>query len=211
MRWNIDRTSGSPQFLLNPVHYLLSKIKSNQSFSPPLNSTWITLNHSFLSLFPSHSLPPPAQASLRVILWYVVLLQYCQAYLTHLHSIRKRYWSWKLITWPSPWDPHLPHMSFRTEEGWRVAPRPRNLLWVHLSVHSSLCFPAVESWDCNQYVSVCSYAQWQPSHLNLFPECDWENRGLVSGLVIMIGSMVQALGSRTDVFSLSQTKTGLFH
>ena len=62
MRWNIDRISGSPQFLLKPVHYLLFKIKSNQSFSPPLNSTWITLKlnrvESLLSFFIPITFPP---------------------------------------------------------------------------------------------------------------------------------------------------------
>ena len=190
MWWNIDRISGSPRFPLKPVHYLLFKIKSNKFFSPPLNSTWIMLKlnrvESFLSFFIPITFPPTpiAEASPRVILWYVVLLQYCQAF-----------WPTSIlsgsITEAESWSPGLlpgihicTTWSFWTEEGWRVAPRPRNLLWVHLSVQpipfSSLCFQAVESWDCSQYVSVCSYARWQPSHLNLFPEYDRENRGLRS-------------------------------
>ena len=86
MQWNIDRISGSPRFPLKPIHYLLFKIKSNKCFSPPLNSTWITLKlncvESFLSFFiPITFTPTPiAEASPRVILWYVVLLQYCQAF-----------------------------------------------------------------------------------------------------------------------------------
>ena len=62
MQWNIDRISGSPQFLLKPVRYLLSKIKSNKSFSPPLNSTWIRLKlnrvESFVSFFIPITFPP---------------------------------------------------------------------------------------------------------------------------------------------------------
>ena len=61
MWWNIDCISGSPQFLLKPICYLLSKIKSNKYFSPPLNSTWIRLklNHvqSLISFF--IPIPPP--------------------------------------------------------------------------------------------------------------------------------------------------------
>ena len=134
MRWNIDHISGSPRFLLKPVNYLLFKIKSNKSFSPPLNSTWITLKlnrvESFLSFFIPITFPPTpiAEASPGVILWYVVLLQYCRAYLTHLHSIRKRYWGWKLITWPSPRHLHLHHMVVLNRGGLEGGPKAKKLV-----------------------------------------------------------------------------------
>ena len=140
------------------------------------------LNH---SLFPSPSLPPPLPRLVQGLFYGM----WCSC------SIVELIWPTSIlsgsVTEAKSWSPGLlpgihicTTWSFWTEEGWRVAPRPRNLLWVHLSVQpipfSSLCFPAVESWDCSQYVSVCSYARWQPSHLNLFPECDRENRGLRS-------------------------------
>ena len=150
MRWNNDHISGSPQFLLKPICYLLSRIKSNKSFSPPLNSTWIMLklNHveSFISFFIPITFPPTPLLRLVQGLFYGI---WCSC------SIVELIWHTSIllgsVTEAESWSLGLLpgiHICttwlFRAEEGWRVAPRLRNLLWVHLSVQpilsSSLAF-----------------------------------------------------------------------
>ena len=151
MRWNIDRTSGSPRFLLKLVHYLLSKIKSNKSFSPPLNSTWITLKlnrvESFLSFFIPITFPPTpiAEASPRVILWYVVLLQYCRAYLTppfYQEALLKLKVDHLAFSLGSTSAPHVVSNRRGLEGGSKAK---KLVVSSSFSTFSSLCFPAVKS------------------------------------------------------------------
>ena len=145
--WDIDRFSGSPQFLLKPSHYSLPKIKrlkiTKVLFASPKFHVHQVEFKSFVlfslsTSLPSHSLPYPiAQAGPRVFLWYVLLVHCWQACFDILLAF-------------SPVSTFMPYGWFEERRIEAAGGQPQGWkLWVHLSVQPisslSLCSPAAET------------------------------------------------------------------
>ena len=113
------------------THFLKSKATSLFT-SPKFNMDQVEVESYWIIHFFPYSITFPPTPSLRLVhgLFYGTWCSCTTAELLwhSLHSIRKSYQGWKLITWPSPQLPHLHQMVILNRAGLEGGPKAKKLI-----------------------------------------------------------------------------------